>query len=52
MEDVTKSRLQSEDEALEVKQQGTSAATAETEGDGLVFKRELLNEFLGNRVRS
>ncbi|MDV9189863.1 hypothetical protein R6L23_16840 [Streptomyces sp. SR27] len=32
--------------------QADTAGTPELETDGLVFKRELLNEFLGNRVRS
>ncbi|MBT2451000.1 hypothetical protein J7F03_28775 [Streptomyces sp. ISL-43] len=33
-------------------QQDGGAVRAEVESDGLVFKRELLNEFLANRVRS
>ncbi|MER7952491.1 MULTISPECIES: hypothetical protein [unclassified Streptomyces] len=39
------------EETAELRQQDT-AGTPELETDGLVFKRELLNEFLGNRVRS
>ncbi|MFI1717577.1 hypothetical protein ACIGW4_29310 [Streptomyces sp. NPDC053513] len=39
------------EETAELRQQD-AAGTPELETDGLVFKRELLNEFLGNRVRS
>lgn len=38
-------------EATELQHQQDGGAV-EMETDGLVFKRELLNEFLANRVRS
>lgn len=40
------------EDTTELNQQEGNATRPELETDGLVFKRELLNEFLGNRVRS
>lgn len=40
------------EETTELRQQDAAGTRPELETDGLVFKRELLNEFLGGRVRS
>lgn len=40
------------EESTELRQQDSDTTRPELETDGLVFKRELLNEFLGVRVRS
>ncbi|MDQ0797255.1 hypothetical protein [Streptomyces sp. B1I3] len=40
------------EETPELRQQDGDTSGPELETDGLVFKRELLNEFLGGRVRS